>query len=403
MATDERFQERIVRVERPARHYKMLQAPDGRYLGIDEGSELTTFDYVDDRAIWDAQPDGVYCQVASGLIVNSKPSANGLHLMVAGQSLKGDGKTYGEQPTGEAADFVVQHGPAELPSEYLRQFKENGWVCLPCLLDEATVNGLQKVSSTGAFEDQPFDPRKQILTEDSVVAKVTVEPITGWLIREYLQVDQIKMAHSPSLAVLPPDDGKRDVLAWHADFPYLWGITSRVAGDRVPVHDSGSFCMAIQRNVCITDFTRENGATCFKLGSHVECSAPPEEWGTGAAYSEKGYRETHGLPYTGSEAEAVEAPAGSIVIYDARTWHRTGVNRSKNKRGAMLQSVVPMYIMPFMDTSKPYKEFVSSPLNDELNAREKDELEALMVHKIVGPAGQFAIGIDRELTEMTNR
>ncbi len=397
MTKEEQFQERVVRVERPVKHYSLLCAANGDNLGVGDGKRLGTFEYVDDKAVWESQSGGeAYRHVTTGLTLTAESLASGVCLRHEGKALASDGTT-----AEQGAPFTVQHGPADLPSEYLRHLKENGWVCLPCILSAEIVDGLQRVSSSGAYSDRPYDPRKVPLTEDSAVAKTTVEPVSVWLIRQYLQTDQIRLGHSPSLAVLRPDDGKRDVLAWHSDFPYLWGITSRVGGDRIPVHDSGAFCMAIQRNVCITDFTKENGATCFKLGSHTERAARPEEWGTAAAYSEPGYRAEHGLPYTGPEAEVLEAPAGSIVAYDARTWHRTGINRTDEKRGAMLQSVVPMYIMPFMDVSRPYKAFVSSPLVDELTAREQKELEALMVHKIVGPMGQFAIGVDWELTETT--
>ena len=67
----------------------------------------------------------------------------------------------------------------------------------------------------------------------------------------------------------------------------------------------------------------------------------------------------------------------------------------------MLQAVTPNFIIPFKDTSRPYKAFLSSALPDALTAREREELESLMVHKIVGPEGQFAIGVDEELTQRT--
>jgi hypothetical protein len=398
MSNEALFQEQPIRVERPASFYELLCAPDGRFLGIDDAGTLQLFDYVDDKSVWQSDTEtATYRHPVTDVVIDAEEHAGGLHLGLQGAAIDEQGNA-GENP----ATFTTQRGPADLPSHYLAHFRENGWVCLPCILDDEIVDGLQQVSSSGAYEDQPHDPMQAPICGNSAVAKATVEPISAWLMRQYMQTDFIKLGHAPSLAVLPPDDGKRDVLAWHADFPYLWGITPQVAGGRIPVHDSGAFCMAIQRNICITDFTKESGATCFKLGSHAKCSPPPEEWGTGAQYSQRGYREQHGLPYTGPEAEVLEAPAGSMVIYDARTWHRTGVNRTEHKRGAMLQAVVPMYIMPFMDTSKPYKAFVNSPIYDELTPREKQEIETLMVHKIVGPMGQFAIGVDRELTEMTS-
>ena len=49
-----------------------------------------------------------------------------------------------------------------------------------------------------------------------------------------------------------------------------------------------------------------------------------------------------------------------------------------------------MYFIPFMDTSGPARGALDSPLHDELDERELPEPESLMIHKIVGPAGQFA-------------
>ena len=99
----------------------------------------------------------------------------------------------------------------------------------------------------------------------------------------------------------------------------------------------------------------------------------------------------------------VEAPAGSIILYDSRTWHRAGVNRTAKRRAAMLQAMVPMYVMPFGDTSDAYKAFVESDAANHLTALELREMEALMVHRIVGPGGSWAITVDQELTERTRR
>ena len=161
--------------------------------------------------------------------------------------------------------------------------------------------------------------------------------------------------------------------------------------------------MGVQRNLCVSEFTKENGATCFKLGSHTRGEGPPAEWGNGNTTRAPGYREAKGLPYSGPDADVIEAPPGSYIVYDSRIWHRAGVNRTKHKRAAMLQAVVPMYIMPFMDTSRPYKDFIHSPLVEELTELERKELEAIMVNRIVGPGGQLAITVDEELTELVKR
>ncbi|MEO5724554.1 MAG: phytanoyl-CoA dioxygenase family protein [Ilumatobacteraceae bacterium] len=67
---------------------------------------------------------------------------------------------------------------------------------------------------------------------------------------------------------------------------------------------------------CVDDFTAENGATCFVPGSHL----------------------LHRLPQPTDNVEAIpmEAPAGSVVVFESRLWHRTGNNRTADQRRAGL-------------------------------------------------------------------
>ena len=81
--------------------------------------------------------------------------------------------------------------------------------------------------------------------------------------RGYMKTRDVCLGHAPGVLALPKDDGKREVQGWHTDFPYLWGT-----GDRIPV-PSGELVLGVQRNTCVSDFTAENGATLFKLGSHT--------------------------------------------------------------------------------------------------------------------------------------
>mgnify|MGYP003308954208 FL=1 len=64
----------------------------------------------------------------------------------------------------------------------------------------------------------------------------------------------------------------------------------------------------------------------------------------------------------------------------------------------MLQAIIPMYVMPYGDTSVPYKNFANSRAHDELTELEKYEFQKLMVHTISNPTGTSAITIDSELT-----
>jgi len=381
MTKDELFQETVLRVERPSAHFTLLRAPDGAFLGADD-KEFAAFDYVDDKAIWEQvalhsrSKTGVegcdaYRHVVTGLILEAEAadSANGRILRHDGVPLASDGTS-----ANEGAMFSVGHGPAHLPSEYLETLKQNGWVCLASVIAPEIVLELERISCTGRWENETYDRSKPSLNQSSAVAKVATEPVSLWLMRKYMQTHEIRLGHSPGFAILAKDDGKRDVGGWHSDYPYHWGVIGSAGGTQIPTHKVDGLVMGVQRNLCVSEFTKENGATCFKLGSHTRGVGPPDAWGTGHIYRERGYRAAHGLPYNGPDADVIEAPAGSYIIYDSRLWHRAGVNRTARKRAALLQAVVPMYIMPKTDTSRPYKNFLQSPLVEELTELERKEL-----------------------------
>jgi len=106
------------------------------------------------------------------------------------------------------------------------------------------------------------------------------------------------------------------------------------------------------------------------------------------------------LPYNAPEADVIEAPGGSYILYNSRIWHRAGVNRTKHKRAALLQAVIPMYIMPKTDTSRPYRHFIQSSMVEELTPLEQKELKALMITKIEGSGGKCVGTIDEALNEL---
>ena len=384
------FQERVLKVPIPDRHYLILVAPDGNYLGVDQDGFTTTYPYANDRIMWDESGAGSFRHVlADTEIVKKSVDGDGCQLSLEGTLLDGLGK-----PTGESAMYNVAQGPEKLPSEYLQFFRENGWVCLTSILSQDLVEALEKVACTDRFSHLQFDRSSNPFIQSSAIARAAAEPVSLWLIRQYMQTDDIRVAHTPGLAILERDDGKRIVQGWHSDYPYHWGVPAQ---GRVPT-PSGETVLGVQRNVCVSPFTKVGGATAFKLGSHALDQGPPEQWGVASDHYQVGYRESHGLPYTGPDADIVEAPGGSIILYDSRTWHRAGVNRTDKKRAALLMAMTPMYVMPKNDTSHSYKAFLESVAYEELNERERIEVERLMVHQFIGPGGQYAIAPDRELT-----
>lgn len=376
--------ERVVKVDRPSRHYAMLAAPNGRFLGVDDEGQWIETPAADDRVMWLAEDATQLRHAVTGrLLAAEAASERAVRLSWQGRSLA----------TGTSS-YAVAHGPARLPSEYLAFLRENGWVCLASILAPETVAALERVACTDRYADRYRDRSQPMLNQDPAMARTAAEPVSLWLIRQYMRTEDICLAHPPALIVLGQDDGKRNVQGWHSDFPYHWGIP---VDGTVPT-PTGETVLGVQRNVCVSDFAKERGATAFKLGSHALEQPPPDAWGTAAMHARPGYRAAHGLPYNGPDADVVEAPGGSTILYDSRTWHRAGVNRTPHRRAAMLQAMIPTYVMPKNDTSVAYKSFVGSAAHAMLNERERDQFRRLMVHPFPGSRGRYAMTLDAELS-----
>ena len=383
---------RAVKITPSGAHFAMLLAADGRFLGVSEDGEPTLGVEADDRVMWRATDEG-YRHATTGRL--AKLQRDGL-LTIDGEPPSVATDTLAGALDESAGAFAPAHGPERLPSEYLRFFREHGWVCLTRILAPEVLSGLQQVACTDAYAEREPDRSQPQFNQHVALPRTAAEPVSLWLVRQYMRTGDIRFGHTPALIVLGQDDGKRNVQGWHSDYPYHWGIR---APGKVPEHTGRELVLGVQRNVCVSDFTKERGATLFKLGSHAHNHAPPEEWGNAAAHAQPGYRAAHGLPYDGAAADVIEAPAGSIILYDARTWHRAGVNRTPRKRAAMLQAMLPAFVMPKNDTSRSYRAFLDCAAHQALNQRERDELRRLMVHRFPGPGGSYAIGPDRELTE----
>ncbi len=384
------FSERVVPFARPDSRFSMVVAPDGRFLGADGGGALALTDAISDDLMW--RLDGGRLRHSAASAVLDLAGDHGACRLATGG--------VGIEPEGVGGPFAVIHGPERLPSEYLDHLREHGWVCLVAILAPEIVDALQRIAGTDGYTGHRQDRKRRQLCQGSALAKTAVEPISAWLARSYMQTSDIRLAHSPGIGVLTPDDGKRAVQGWHSDYPYHWGIN---AGGKVPT-PSGQTVMGVQRIVCVSEFTKFHGATAFKLGSHALDHGPPEDWGLARDAYQPDYRAANGLPYNGPDADVIEAPAGSMILFDTRTWHRAGVNRSDRGRAAILMDMTPAYIVPYSDTSEDYRAFTESDGYDDLNEREKAEFTRLMVHRFLGPAGpRSVIGTHAELTERLPR
>lgn len=378
MPKQEPFAERAVRFVPAEQRFSLLAGADGRFLGIDDNDALGCFSAADDKVVWRAVPGG-------------------FEHVATRRRLKAEGEDGSVQAQG--GRFAPVHGPEKLPSEYLRLLRENGWTCLTGILAPELVNELQRVARTDGYADLEPDRATPPFSQSPALARTAAEPVSLWVVRRYMHTEDVHFSHTPALIVLTQDDGQRNVQGWHSDYPYHWGIA---APGRVPELPA-QVPLGVQRNVCVSEFTKERGATAFKLGSHALHRGPPQHWGTATAHAKPGYRAEHGLPYNGADADIVEAPPGSIILYDSRTWHRAGVNRTGQKRAAMLQAMTPKFVMPKNDTSGAYRHFLESPAYQQINPREREELRRLMVHRFLGPVGRDVITASPELSEMFGR
>ena len=386
------FNPKVHTIERPARQYALLVTPGGDWLASRDGCTLATQSHVDDAALWEAEADG-FRHAVNGVSLRSRASrvAGSVRLSLADADLGADGAP------GPAADFTVAHGPEQRPSAYLEAFRETGWVALPCILPADVVEGLQRLGGVDGYEGAGEVPRDLQLGADPALARATVEPVSLWLCRQYMRLDDIKLGHPPGVTALTPDDGERPVQGWHGDFPYMWGSDRSAGAYRVPP-GADELVLGIQRNICVSDFRLDNGATVFCLASHRAHAVPPAEWGRANQTGKAGHRAEHGLPYGGEATDVIEAPAGTIILYDARIWHRAGVNRTNRRRGAVIQAITPGFIIPFFDTTAPFRSLLASDVPAQLTERERRDLEDLMLHRIVGPQGVFVIAPDETLT-----
>ncbi|MFT3801123.1 MAG: phytanoyl-CoA dioxygenase family protein [Burkholderiaceae bacterium] len=108
---------------------------------------------------------------------------------------------------------------------------------------------------------------------------------------------------------------------------------------------------------CIDDFTVENGATRFVLGS-----------------------QRHHRPPTGSDEDAslpAVAPAGTMIVFESRLWHRTGENRTRDQSRAALFG---WYTRPIYRAQENW--FLS--LNPRILEGASDTLLTLLGYKVEG-------------------
>jgi len=262
---------------------------------------------------------------------------------------------------------------SSIDSRLLNNLKTKGWTIIDNVLNQEELDKL-KVSIDDYLIKNNFDTNSFdgfLWIEDSIcwsleVVKAVVNPSALKLIRSFLGTENIHFCHQPIITVLKPAKqliGCYPEGGWHSDYPYRDYFFPNNLWPKKPE-------LGVQYNICIDDFKSENGATQFVLGSHEICTPPPEE------FNLNGTRPGIGIH---KNVVQIEAPAGSAIVYNSKTWHRRceELNISGKRRIAILNAVAPSWIPPMIDKQVLSKQFARSDINQALSVTEKKEIKLM--------------------------
>ena len=79
----------------------------------------------------------------------------------------------------------------------------------------------------------------------------------------------------------------------------------------------------------------------------------------------------------------VDDDGGSLILYNANTWHRTGLNISaERERAACLHAFTPEWVLPKNNQMGSFQHFVASGQFDLLDERERADVRQLWIGKL---------------------
>ena len=134
----------------------------------------------------------------------------------------------------------------------------------------------------------------------------------------------------------------------HADGPYIQSAPMRMDA---PYQD---FIAKVTAVWMLSPFTKENGGTLLVPGSHRADN-----------------NRTGGLDLPIPHPSQIQAtgPAGSVVLFDARTWHGSGTNNSAEDRVGLVMAYFPWWFAqdPAMPPGTPERQRLTEEtgLSDE--------------------------------------
>ncbi len=194
-------------------------------------------------------------------------------------------------------------------AQHLEELQINGFTIIPGQLDKAELaEASKRLDALYAQQETDIGPDvlKLIKEANLVRCPLAYDDFFLDLAQKPMILDIVGQAIGGGYTMLHLQNGiinrpnePHHQSSWHRDLPYQEYVSSRP--------------LAIGALMCIDDFTKEMGCTYVLPHSHrVERMPSPE--------------------YVKKFEQPAEAPAGSIIVFDAMLYHRAGYNSSQRIR-----------------------------------------------------------------------
>jgi ectoine hydroxylase-related dioxygenase (phytanoyl-CoA dioxygenase family) len=152
--------------------------------------------------------------------------------------------------------------------------------------------------------------RAPLAYDDFFVGVATKQAVLG-IVQQLLGGGYFQLMLQNGIINVPAEGHEQAAGAWHRDLNYQHYVSSRP--------------LSVSALYCIDDFSRRTGGTHVLPGSHKVEAFPSEA-------------------FAASQGVQVEAPAGSVIVFDSMMYHRTGLNTSDRPRRAINH----IYTVPFI-------------------------------------------------------
>ncbi|MBA2479180.1 MAG: phytanoyl-CoA dioxygenase family protein [Planctomycetes bacterium] len=214
-----------------------------------------------------------------------------------------------DHPTAEPA------AAAECALSHQDELRDQGYTIMRSAIGRRQLDELrsaidQRLSGTAIADHGDHLHETNLVAKESIFREVAQHPLVLATVEGLLGEDCI--LSSCNQGTRKPECSAQ---AMHRDM-HIWGPS--LPWMPIPI--------GIQVAWCVDDFTIQSGATMLVPGSHLRADARADE-----------------API------AAVAPAGSMILFDARTYHAGGANRSDRFRRAVLCFYVRSWLKPQSD------------------------------------------------------